>query len=84
MKLPNEKKNRSLLIRVNGRCLDKTKFEEFKTRFPAFKLILELKKTELTPDEKRLLNFIKICQNTPQLCWGDEWPPLSPGGRGLG
>ena len=28
--------------------------------------------------------FIKICQNTPQLCWGDEWPPLSPGGRGLG
>jgi len=23
--------------------------------------------------------FIKICQNTPQLCWGDEWPPLSPG-----
>jgi len=28
--------------------------------------------------------FIKICQNTPQLCWGDEWPTLSPGGRGLG
>ena len=28
--------------------------------------------------------FIKICQNTPQLCWGDEWLPLSPGGRGLG
>jgi len=26
--------------------------------------------------------FIKICQNTPQLCWGDEWPTLSPGGRG--
>jgi hypothetical protein len=25
------------------------------------------------------LNFIKICQNTPQLCWGDEWPTLSPG-----
>src|SRR4030043_1394014 len=23
--------------------------------------------------------FIKICQNTPQLCWGDEWPTLSPG-----
>ena len=23
--------------------------------------------------------FIKIFQNTPQLCWGDEWPPLSPG-----
>jgi len=20
-----------------------------------------------------------MCQNTPQLCWGDEWPPLSPG-----
>ena len=20
----------------------------------------------------------------PQLCWGDEWPTLSPGGRGLG
>jgi len=29
-------------------------------------------------------HFIKICQNTPQLCWGDEWPTLSPGGRGLG
>jgi hypothetical protein len=28
--------------------------------------------------------FIKMCQNTPQLCWGDEWPSLSPGGRGLG
>ena len=28
--------------------------------------------------------FIKMCQNTPQLCWGDEWPTLSPGGRGLG
>jgi len=24
--------------------------------------------------------FIKICQNTPQLCWGDEWYyTLSPG-----
>ena len=23
--------------------------------------------------------FIKICQNTLQLCWGDEWPTLSPG-----
>jgi hypothetical protein len=22
--------------------------------------------------------FIKMCQNTPQLCWGDEWPTLSP------
>jgi len=31
-----------------------------------------------------LFTFIKICQNTPQLCWGDEWLPLSPGGRGLG
>ncbi|OGP91769.1 MAG: hypothetical protein A2Z19_04585 [Deltaproteobacteria bacterium RBG_16_54_18] len=20
--------------------------------------------------------FIKTCQNTPQLCWGDEWSPL--------
>ena len=19
-----------------------------------------------------------MCQNTPQLCWGDEWPSLSP------
>ena len=28
--------------------------------------------------------FIKMCQNTPQLCWVDEWPILSPGGRGLG
>jgi len=27
----------------------------------------------------RNLYFIKICQNTPQLCWGDEWPTLSPG-----
>ena len=24
-------------------------------------------------------SFIKIFQNTPQLCWGDEWPTLSPG-----
>jgi len=31
-----------------------------------------------------IIKFIKICQNTPQLCWGDEWLPLSPGGRGLG
>jgi hypothetical protein len=28
-----------------------------------------------------LIPFIKIFQNTPQLCWGDEWPPLSPGGH---
>jgi hypothetical protein len=28
-----------------------------------------------------LLKFIKIFQNTPQLCWGDEWPTLSPGGE---
>jgi hypothetical protein len=28
--------------------------------------------------------FIKIFQNTPQLCWGDEWPTLSPGGEGEG
>jgi mRNA-degrading endonuclease RelE of RelBE toxin-antitoxin system len=35
--------------------------------------------------EKKLVSsFIRICQNTPQLCWGDEWPTLSPGGRGLG
>jgi len=31
-------------------------------------------------------SFIKICQNTPQLCWGDEWHPYiipSPlGGEG--
>jgi hypothetical protein len=27
--------------------------------------------------------FIKIFQNTPQLCWGDEWSTLSPGGEGL-
>jgi len=20
-----------------------------------------------------------MCQNTPQLCWADEWSPLSPG-----
>jgi len=31
-----------------------------------------------------VMKFIKICQSTPQLCWGDEWPTLSPGGRGLG
>jgi len=29
--------------------------------------------------KKRLSRFIKIFQNTPQLCWGDEWPTLSPG-----
>jgi len=28
--------------------------------------------------------IIKMCQNTPQLCWGDEWPTLSPGGEGSG
>jgi len=31
-----------------------------------------------------VLAFIKKFQNTPQLCWGDEGFPLSPGGRGLG
>jgi len=25
-----------------------------------------------------------MCQTTPQLCWGDEWPPLSLGGLRLG
>ena len=25
--------------------------------------------------------FIKVCQNTPKLCWGDEWPTLSSGGH---
>jgi hypothetical protein len=25
--------------------------------------------------------FIKTCQNTPQLCWGDEWPPSPLGER---
>jgi hypothetical protein len=29
-------------------------------------------------------DIIKKFQNTPQLCWGDEWSPLSPGERGLG
>ncbi len=29
-----------------------------------------------------ILLFIKICQNTPQLCWGDEWPPSPLGGEG--
>ena len=24
-------------------------------------------------------DFIKICQNTPQLSWGKEWPTLSLG-----
>jgi hypothetical protein len=33
------------------------------------------------PSDKGKSNqFIKICQNTPQLCWGDEWRTLSPGG----
>ena len=27
---------------------------------------------------ERIFDFIKICQNTPQLCWGDEWLTLSP------
>ena len=27
--------------------------------------------------------FIKIFQNTLQLCWGDKWPPLFSAGRGL-
>jgi len=44
----------------------------------------------LTPEPKdegeriKKSQFIKIFQNTPQLCWGDEWPTLTPGGRGLG
>jgi hypothetical protein len=25
------------------------------------------------------LSFIKMCQNTSQLYWGDEWSTLSPG-----
>jgi hypothetical protein len=29
--------------------------------------------------EKVLEGFFKMCQITPQLCWGDEWPTLSPG-----
>ncbi len=33
-------------------------------------------------DNEEALNFIKICQNTPQLCWGDEWPPSPLGGEG--
>ena len=36
------------------------------------------------PLSSYLWSFIKICQNTPQPCWGDEWHTLSPGGRGLG
>ena len=45
--------------------------------------------SELTGDEfirwtagLGYLGFIKICQNTPQLCWGDEWPPSPLGGEG--
>jgi hypothetical protein len=28
--------------------------------------------------------FIKICQNTPQLCWRDEWLPSPLEGEGQG
>ena len=35
-------------------------------------------------DESFHENLKKMYQNTPQLCWGDEWPALSPQGRGLG
>ena len=45
------------------------------------KLVNEFLNSHPVSEETR---FIKICQNTPQLCWGDEWPTLSPGGRGLG
>ena len=31
-----------------------------------------------TNKNTNFMKFIKICQNTPQLCWGDEWPTLSP------
>jgi len=37
--------------------------------------------------ENAVGELLAIYQNvpeSPQLCWGDEWPPLSPGGRGLG
>jgi hypothetical protein len=29
---------------------------------------------------RREVIFLKICQNTPQLCWGDEWLPSPLGG----
>ena len=32
-----------------------------------------------TNKNTNFMKFIKIFQNTPQLCWGDEWPTLSPG-----
>jgi hypothetical protein len=40
-----------------------------------------------TTIEFRINNRATLYQNVPeypQLCWGDEWPTLSPGGRGLG
>ena len=46
--------------------------------------VRDVKKSHSVMPAKAGIQFIKICQNTPQLCWGDEWPPLSPGGRGLG
>ena len=39
---------------------------------------------DMLPSKASEGDFIKMCQNTLQLCWGDEWPTLSPGGRGLG
>jgi len=30
------------------------------------------------------LRIYKNVPEYPQLCWGDEWLSLSPGGRGLG
>jgi len=41
---------------------------------------LEYKDTLYVPLASSPYTFIKICQNTPQLCWEDEWPTLSPGG----
>ena len=51
----------------------------------ALLLTQEIERTKHAGVESAFIqNFIKMCQNTPQLCWGDEWPSLSPGGRGSG
>jgi hypothetical protein len=41
-----------------------------------------MRNSEFKISKIKIIFFIKICQNTPQLFWGDEWLTLSPGGRG--
>jgi hypothetical protein len=49
-------------------------------RYNLIEIDRDLKKNQIA--EKGIPVLIKTCQNTPQLCWGDEWPPSPLGGEG--